>query len=93
MAAISGISDNTPGQIYVSQSTPAPVLIAAGTSSGLMLSWVVPSTELVLQQDSELGTTNWTEWPMAPALNLTNLQNQVLISPLSSHGFYRLKTQ
>jgi hypothetical protein len=27
-----------------------------------------------------------------PVLNLTNLQNEVMLSPSSSSGFYRLKT-
>jgi hypothetical protein len=45
-----------------------------------------------LQQNSDLTTTNWTVMTNAPVLNLTNLQNQVILSPSGSNAFYRLKT-
>jgi hypothetical protein len=44
----------------------------------------------VLQQSADLFS--WADVTDAPALNLTNLQNQVTLTPSNSTGFYRLKT-
>jgi len=44
----------------------------------------------VLQQSSDL--TSWADVTNPPALNLTNLQNQVTLPPSNRTGFYRLKT-
>jgi hypothetical protein len=50
----------------------------------------LPSTNFVLQQSSDLAS--WTDMTDTPALNLTNLQNEVVLSPTNGSGFYRLKT-
>ena len=78
------------GGIYTSQSTPEPQLNIKPASNNLALSWIVPSTNFVLQQSSDLGS--WTDETNTPVLNLTNLQNEVILSPTNSSGFYRLKT-
>jgi hypothetical protein len=43
------------------QSTPAPALAVASSGGSLFLSWVVPSIDFVLEQNADLGTTNWTD--------------------------------
>jgi hypothetical protein len=60
------------------------------TSDNLKVSWLVPSTNLVIQQSLDLSS--WTDMTDTPLLNLTNLQNEVVLSPNGSSGFYRLKT-
>ena len=75
--------------IWTSQ-TPAPQMNLTPTNGKLTLSWVVPSTNFVLQQSSDLGS--WMDVTNPPVLNLTNLQNEVILSPTGSSGFYRLKT-
>ena len=47
--------------------------------------------DFTLQQNSDLSTTNWMDVPPPPVLNLTNLQNQVIVSPTNGNTFYRLK--
>jgi len=94
-AAAGDPSTNTPGEtvgggIWISQSTPAPQLNIATANTNLDLSWIVPSTNFVMQQSSDLGS--WMDMTNKPVLNLTNLQNEVMLSPSSSRGFYRLKT-
>jgi len=42
----------------------------------------------VLQQNSDLGTTNWVN--VTNAANFVGGQNQVLIPPLAGNGFFRL---
>jgi hypothetical protein len=50
----------------------------------------VPSTSFVLQENSDLTTTNWTTVTTPPTLNLTNLQNQVMVPVPTGNRFYRL---
>jgi len=78
------------GGIWTSQSTPVPQMNITPTNGNLALSWIVPSTNFVLQQSSDLG--GWTDVTNPPVLNLSNLQNEVTLSPSNSGGFYRLKT-
>jgi hypothetical protein len=46
----------------------------------------------VLQQNLDLTTTNWTDVTNTSTLNLTNLQDEVILLPTNGNGFYRLKT-
>jgi hypothetical protein len=89
------------GQICVLQSPPpaalplppAPPLSIGLAGANPVLSWLVPSTDFVLQQNSDLGSTNWVDVTDQPTLNFTNLHNEVTLSPLSSKAssFFRLK--
>jgi hypothetical protein len=91
------------GQICVLQSPPpappalppAPSLSLGLAGANPVLSWLVPSTDFVLQQNSDLGSTNWVDITNQPTLNFTNLHNEVTLSPLSSKDsiFFRLKQQ
>ena len=78
------------GGIWTWQSTPAPRMNITPATGTFMVSWTVPSADFGLQQSSDLGS--WTDMTNQPVLNLTNLQNQVTLSPSNSSGFYRLKT-
>jgi hypothetical protein len=79
-----------PSPIYTLQTILMPQLNLSPTNSNLTLSWIIPSTNFVLQQSADL--ISWSDVTNAPALNLTNLQNQVTLSASNSSGFYRLKT-
>ncbi|HVU27256.1 MAG TPA: hypothetical protein VHG71_05910 [Verrucomicrobiae bacterium] len=79
------------GGIWTSQTTPMPQLNLATTDSNLKFSWLVPSTNFVLQQSSDLS--NWEDVTDAPSLNLTNLQEEVVISPTDNSGFFRLESR
>jgi hypothetical protein len=82
----------TRGQIY-SASLPAQTAMNIAMNNGsLALSWLVPSTNFVLQQNSDLTTTNWSVVTNQPILNLTNLQNQVTLPLPANNAFFRLKT-
>jgi hypothetical protein len=78
------------GLVCKSQSTPEPLLGIAPAAGNLALSWPVPSMGFVLQQNSDLSLTNWGDVTSTPVLNLTNLQNEVILTPTDSGGFYRL---
>jgi len=75
------------------QTTPAPQLEATRLSQQLLLSWVIPSTTLRLQQATDLLAPQWTEVTNTPTLNFTNLHYQVAVPLTSSAGFYRLSSQ
>jgi hypothetical protein len=78
------------GGIWTSQRTSSPQLNITPLSTILTLSWLIPSTNFVLQQSADL--LSWAGVTNPPVLNLTNLQNQVTLPPSGSSGFYRLKT-
>lgn len=75
------------GGIYISQRTPIQCLSIAPLNNNLVLSWLVPSTNFVLQQNLDLSTTNWTD-----VINLPGLQGQITLPMAAPSGFYRLKT-
>src|ERR1035437_4014230 len=78
------------GSIWSSQTVSSPSLNLVPTNNNLALSWLIPSTNFVLQQSYDLA--NWSDVTNVPVLNLIKLKNQVTI-PMSSDGsFYRLKT-
>lgn len=76
--------------IWISQSVPAPQLSIAPSDANAVISWIVPSTNFVMQQSSDLQ--NWADMTNQPVLNLTNLQDEVILPPPGSNVFYRLKT-
>jgi photosystem II stability/assembly factor-like uncharacterized protein len=84
---------NSLSSVYISFSTPTPSINIAPTNGNLALSWLIPSTNFVLQQNFDLTTTNWTDMTNTPVLNLTNLQNQVFLPLPASNSFYRLESR
>ena len=76
------------GGIYVSQTTPAPVLDLSDPDNNTAISWLIPSLDFTLQQSPDLSS--WTAVTNLPVLNLTNLQNQVVLPPPAGNSFFRL---
>jgi hypothetical protein len=78
------------GGVWTWQSTPTPSLNIAASNQSLKISWIVPSTNFVLQQNSD-----WSDWMNVtdlPVLNFTNLQKEVIQFPTNAMGIYRLKS-
>jgi photosystem II stability/assembly factor-like uncharacterized protein len=92
VAAALSASGN-PGSIYSSYTAPTPLMKLAPSGGNLAFSWIVPSTNFVLQQNFDLTTAGWVTLTNTPVLNLTNLQNEVTLSPANSSGFFRLISQ
>jgi hypothetical protein len=74
------------GPIYISQTTPSPVLNLSAADN--IISWIIPSLDFTLQQSPDLS--NWTDMTNMPVLNLTNLQNQVMLPTPDGNNFFRL---
>ena len=66
-------------QLPLQPSTPLPSPnLKIGTTVGdVGLSWLVPSSGFVLQENCDLTTTNWMDMQTTPSLNFTNLNYQV----------------
>ena len=79
------------GTIYMFQKVAPQVLSVTASASGVLLSWIVPSTPFVLQQSQDLAT--WTTVTNQSVLNFTNLRYQVELPFTTTQSFYRLKTQ
>jgi hypothetical protein len=79
------------GGIFHAQTTPASALDMVRSDTSAAISWIVPSMDFVLQQNADWTTTNWTDLPTPPVLNLTNLQYQMAIPTTNVRSFYRLK--
>jgi len=71
--------------------SPSPRLGIGPSGGSLGLSWLAPSSRFVLQQNSDLTTTNWTDVPTTPTLNFTNLNYQVTAPFSPGSHFYRLE--
>jgi photosystem II stability/assembly factor-like uncharacterized protein len=78
--------------IWTLQSITSPRLNITPLNDSLKLSWIIPSTNFVLQQNSDLSTANWMDINDIPTLNLTNLQEEVTLPATDGNNFYRLKT-
>jgi DNA-binding beta-propeller fold protein YncE len=76
------------GGIFYLRTTPAPKLNLSVSNNQPLLSWIIPSLDFTLQQSPDL--MNWTNVMNSPVLNLTNLQNQVVLPPPGGNGFFRL---
>jgi hypothetical protein len=78
------------GGIYLSRSSPSPILNASSTGDSIALSWLVPSLNFVLQQNSEIGGTNWSQVTNKPTLNLHTLRYETTLRRTNAWSFYRL---
>ena len=77
------------GRIFNSTLAPNPSLQIT-KSDGIQIFWLVPSTNFVLQQSSDLS--NWSSVTNPPVLDFTNLQNQIALPLSASNLFFRLAT-
>jgi hypothetical protein len=80
------------GGIWTLQTAPAPQMNTTPANGNLTLSWIIPSTNFVLEQNLDLTSTNWTDATNMPVLNLTNLQDELTLPLTNGSGFYRLAT-
>lgn len=85
-----GVGSN--GEIWTLQTTATPVLNITAANTNLALSWIIPSTNFVLRQCTDLAAGDWSVVTNLPVLNLTNLQNQVTLPLPAGNAFFQLQT-
>ena len=86
------LGGNNNDGVWIWQAIPSPTLGVASRSNSVTLSWLLPSTNLVVQQSPDLTTGNWMALTNLPGLNYTNLQNYVALTSTNGSVFYRLAT-
>lgn len=79
------------GGIWVSQTMVAPELKISASKSNVLISWIVPSQNFVLQQDSDMTMVNFTDMATTPLVNFTILHYEVQVPVAIGNHFYRLK--
>ena len=89
LAASAPIGGTGPrGGIWILQTPPSPQLNDSLSNGSLNISWIVPSTNMVLEQSPDL--INWTPLTNTPSLNYANLQEQLAIAPTNGSSYFRL---
>jgi photosystem II stability/assembly factor-like uncharacterized protein len=83
-------TDQGQSAIWLSRSVPAPDLNISTTNAHPLVSWVVPSTNFVLQQVTGSFAGKWVTLTNKPKLNLTTLRNEVTLPVPSTNVFFRL---
>ena len=83
----------TGGQIYTAQTVQQPVLSIEGSGTSLVLSWVIPSRDFVLQQSSDLALASWSDVPIVPVSSWSTLRNEVRIPLPTTPLFFRLASR
>jgi len=82
---------NSSGEIWALSCAPLSALKLTPPANGkLNISWTIPSTNMVLQYSADM--VSWGDVTNVPAMNCTNLQNEVSLPAAGSKGYYRLKT-
>jgi len=91
--ASDGMTTPTLGYIWVRQALPQPSLSPRIGPTNLTLSWIVASTNLIVQQRGDLRAGSWADMTNTPILNTSNLHNEVSLPVGRANAFYRLKAK
>ena len=67
----------------------APLLVITPAGTNAVISWPSPSPGYVLQQNSNLATTNWL--PVGPAPSDNGTTKSLTVTALPGNTFFRLK--
>jgi hypothetical protein len=78
---------------WIGRLTPTPQLNIQPQNSTIGLSWLLPSTNFVLQQSSDISAINWAAVTNAPVLNFTNLNEDLNLPITTTNTFFRLMAQ
>jgi hypothetical protein len=83
------------GRLFLGNSTPAPVLQIVPTNGDVLISWIVPSSQFVLEQAHgvPLNPSSWAMVADAPSLNPNTLRNEITVPATNSCALFRLSSQ
>jgi hypothetical protein len=77
--------------IFVVQTAGAPLLtVSAATTNTVVVSWPLPATGFVLEQNADLRTTTWTPSGY-PITTNGGIESITITSPPPGNLFFRLK--
>ena len=86
-----GVSANGDKLVVTSQS--APVLSIMNSDNIVVVSWSASFTNCVLQQNSDLTTTNWADVTNSVSVNVIDGQNEVTLPFTIGNDFFRLRSK
>ena len=89
---VAAASGSGPAPLYSSRIVVAPTLNIDISNTNVLVSWLVPSADFLLQQNTNLASTNWETLTNQASLNLGNLHDELYLAPTNSARFYRLTT-
>lgn len=78
------------GPIYTAQFIQPPALDILLANGSVSLSWIIPSTNFVLQETSDLATSNWIDITDTPSFDPMTLKESVTRPVTTSNRFYRM---
>ena len=78
--------------LYASRTVSVPALNIGLSDTNVLVSWLVSSSDFVLQQNMDLNSTNWETVTNQSSLNFGNLHDELYFAPANSARFYRLIT-
>jgi hypothetical protein len=81
----------SPDVLAATASGPVLLSVHLTTTTALLFSWPVSASGFGLQQNSDLGTTNWVN--VTNPVSVVGSDYQVIVSPVSGRRFYRLQAQ
>jgi hypothetical protein len=76
--------------LHLSPVTISPSLRIRPSSTNAVVSWLVPSMNFTLQENSDVASSNWVNVAAAPVLNTANLHNEVTVPSTLGNAFFRL---
>lgn len=85
------VGDSAVGNKLVVSSQSAPVLDIIKTNDKMTISWASSFTNFVLQQNSDLLSTNWLD--MTNVVDVVKGQNEVTLPSVQGNNFFRLRSK
>ncbi len=76
--------------LHLSPVTLSPSLRIHPSGTNAVISWLVPSMNFTLQQNTDLGSPNWINVTVAPVLNMADLHNEVTGPSTLGNAYFRL---
>ena len=76
--------------IYTAQLIQPPTLNILSTNGNVTLSWIIPSTNFVLQETFDLASGYWTDVPDTPSFDPATLQETVTRPATTANSYYRM---
>ncbi len=78
--------------LHLSPSTFSPALQIRPSGTNAVVSWLVPSMDFTLQQNTDVNSSNWVNVVTAPVLNTANLHNEVTVPGTLGNSYFRLSS-
>lgn len=78
------------GPIYTAQFIQPPTLDIHSTNNSVNVSWIIPSTNFVLRETSDLAASNWIDVADTPSFDMTTLRQSVTTPVIGTNRFYRM---